>query len=56
MARKVVALGAPQKVLTSEALLETFGIVVTGEKRLHVLETKHGHDDIERHGLNKPEP
>lgn len=42
MACKVVALGAPQKVLTSEALLETFGIVVTGEKRLHVLETKHG--------------
>ena len=56
LARKVVALGAPQKVLTSEALLETFGIVVTGEKHLHVLETIHGHDDIERHGLNKPEP
>jgi ABC-type Mn2+/Zn2+ transport system ATPase subunit len=56
MARKVVALGAPQKVLTSEALLETFGMVVTGEKHLHVLETIHGHDDIERHGLNKPEP
>ena len=54
LARKVVAFGAPQKVLTSEALLETFGIVVTGEKHLHVLETIHGHDDAERHGLNKP--
>ena len=54
MARKIVALGAPQKVLTPESLLETFGIVVTGEKRLHVLETKHGHDEVERHGLNKP--
>jgi ABC-type Mn2+/Zn2+ transport system ATPase subunit len=53
LARKVVAVGAPQKVLTSEALLETFGIVVTGEKHLHVLETIHGHDDIERHGLHK---
>jgi ABC-type Mn2+/Zn2+ transport system ATPase subunit len=55
LARKVVAYGAPQQVLTSEALLETFGIVVSGEKHLHVLETIHGHDDIERHGLNKPE-
>ncbi len=54
LARKVVAFGAPQQVLTPEALLETFGIVITGEKRLHVLETKHGHDDVERHGLNKP--
>ena len=44
LARKVVALGAPQQVLTPEALLETFGIVISGEKRLEVLETKHGHD------------
>ncbi len=54
LARKVVAIGTPQDVLTPEALLETFGIVIAGEKRLHVLETKHGHDDVERHGLNKP--
>jgi ABC-type Mn2+/Zn2+ transport system ATPase subunit len=54
LARKVVAIGAPQDVLTPQALLETFGIVITGEKRLHVLETKHGHDDVERLGLNKP--
>jgi hypothetical protein len=40
--------------MTPEALLETFGIVVAGEKRLHVLETKHGHDDVERLGLDKP--
>jgi ABC-type Mn2+/Zn2+ transport system ATPase subunit len=44
LARKVVALGAPQQVLTPEALLETFGIVISGGKRLEVLETKHGHD------------
>jgi ABC-type Mn2+/Zn2+ transport system ATPase subunit len=44
LARKVVALGAPQKVLTPEALLETFGIVVTTDKkRLTVIESKHGH-------------
>jgi ABC-type Mn2+/Zn2+ transport system ATPase subunit len=45
LARKVVAFGAPQDVLTPESLLETFGIVVTGEKQLHVLETTHGHDE-----------
>jgi len=48
LARKVVALGPPDKVLTPEALLETFGIIVTGEQKLHVLECKHGHDDSER--------
>ncbi len=53
LARKVVAIGAPQQVLTPEALLETFGIVVAGENRLHALEAKHGHDDTERRGLNK---
>jgi len=54
LARKVVAIGAPQDVLAPQALLDTFGIVITGEKRLHVLETKHGHDDVERFDLNKP--
>ncbi len=48
LARRVVAIGAPQAVLTPDALLKTFGIVVTGGKRLQVLETKHGHDDAER--------
>jgi ABC-type Mn2+/Zn2+ transport system ATPase subunit len=46
LARKVVALGTPQQVLTPEALLETFGIVISGGKRLEVLETKHGHDGV----------
>jgi ABC-type Mn2+/Zn2+ transport system ATPase subunit len=54
LAHKVVAIGAPKEVLTPEALLETFGIVVTGEQRhLHVLECKHGHDDAERQGFSK---
>ncbi|MGA2367671.1 MAG: ATP-binding cassette domain-containing protein [Dehalococcoidia bacterium] len=45
LARRVVALGPPQEVMTPEALLETFGVVITSESgRLRVLETKHGHD------------
>jgi ABC-type Mn2+/Zn2+ transport system ATPase subunit len=48
LARKVVAIGPPNVVLTPEALLETFGIVVAGEQKLHVLECKHGHDDSNR--------
>jgi len=55
LARRVVALGTPQQVLTRDALLETFGIVVTSDqKRLHVLESQHGHDDKERLGIDKP--
>jgi ABC-type Mn2+/Zn2+ transport system ATPase subunit len=45
LARKVVALGAPKDVITPDALLTTFGIVVSGEQKLHVLECLHGHDD-----------
>jgi len=45
LARKVVALGAPKDVITPDALLTTFGIVVAGEQKLHVLECLHGHDD-----------
>jgi ABC-type Mn2+/Zn2+ transport system ATPase subunit len=44
LARKVIAIGSPQEVLTPNALLETFGIVLTGNDRLHILECKHGHD------------
>jgi ABC-type Mn2+/Zn2+ transport system ATPase subunit len=51
LARKVVALGAPREVLTSEALLKTFGVVVTGDKRIQVLETKHGHTGIEHQDI-----
>jgi ABC-type Mn2+/Zn2+ transport system ATPase subunit len=47
LARKVVALGAPQDVLNPDALLKTFGIVVTGDKRIQVLETHHGHSGTE---------
>jgi ABC-type Mn2+/Zn2+ transport system ATPase subunit len=47
LARRVVALGPPQQVLTSEALLETFGIVVTGAKHFTVIESVHGHDHSE---------
>lgn len=50
LARKVVAIGPPNVVLTPEALLETFGIVVAGEQKLHVLECKHGHDDAAHTG------
>ena len=49
LARRVVALGTPQQVLTHDTLLETFGIVVFGDqKHVHVLEATHGHDDKER--------
>jgi ABC-type Mn2+/Zn2+ transport system ATPase subunit len=46
LARRVIAYGPPQEVLTPETLLETFGIVVTSrEKKLAVLEAHHGHED-----------
>ena len=41
LAHKVVASGPPDQVLTPEALLEAFGIVVTGDQHLHVLECQH---------------
>jgi ABC-type Mn2+/Zn2+ transport system ATPase subunit len=44
LARRVVAYGPPRTALTPEALLETFGIVVTGDQRLRVIESVHGHD------------
>ncbi len=44
LARKVIAYGPPQTTLTPEALLEAFGIVVTGDKRLRIIESVHGHD------------
>jgi ABC-type Mn2+/Zn2+ transport system ATPase subunit len=44
LARRVIAIGTCQEVLTPEALLEAFGIVVTGGKRLSVIESTHGHD------------
>ncbi len=54
LARRVVAIGSPQDVLTPEALLETFGIVVTGDKkRLAVIEDTHGHDRSENADKHK---
>ena len=44
LARRVVAYGPPETVMTPDALLETFGMVISGEKkRLAVLETEHCH-------------
>ena len=49
LARRVVALGTPQQVLTHDTLLETFGIVVFGDqKHVHVLEATHGHNHKEQ--------
>jgi ABC-type Mn2+/Zn2+ transport system ATPase subunit len=53
MARRIVAIGPPNEVITPEALLETFGIVVAGDQQLRVLECKHGHDNNEQRGLNR---
>ncbi len=47
LARRVVACGSPETVLTPEALLETFGIVMTLRDQhlsLAVMEHEHGHD------------
>jgi len=54
LAHRVVAFGPPQQVITPEALLETFGIVINGEKRLHVLECQLMDDETQRLGLNLP--
>ena len=54
LARRVVAFGTPQEVITAENLLETFGIVVTAAKeKIHVLECRHGHDESETLPANK---
>jgi ABC-type Mn2+/Zn2+ transport system ATPase subunit len=45
MARRIVAIGTPQEVLTPEALLSTFGIVISKDKKYQVIETHHGHGD-----------
>jgi ABC-type Mn2+/Zn2+ transport system ATPase subunit len=51
LARRVVAIGAPDKVLTPEALMETFGIVLdlkNQELCMAVLERECGHECIDR--------
>jgi ABC-type Mn2+/Zn2+ transport system ATPase subunit len=42
MARRVVAVGPPDKVITPDTLRDTFGIVVNGGRRPAVLECGHG--------------
>ena len=52
LARRVVACGPPHDVLTPEALLETFGIVLTVRDQhlsLAVMEHEHGHDHDDAH-------
>lgn len=46
LARKVIAIGRGEKVITPEALLETFGITITmrGKPGIAVIEREHGHD------------
>jgi len=56
LAHRVVAMGPPEEVLTPAALLETFGIVIAGEQKLHVLECRHGHDEGERRAPGNPIP
>ena len=53
LAHRVVAFGAPEQVITPDALLETFGIAVTGEKSVHVFECQR-RDDNQRLGPNIP--
>jgi ABC-type Mn2+/Zn2+ transport system ATPase subunit len=53
LARKVVSLGAPEQVITPEALLETFGIAVTGDKSIQVFECQR-RDDTQGLGPNIP--
>lgn len=53
LAHRVVAIGPPDKVITSDALLETFGVVISDKNKLQVLECIHGHDDHEQQGLNR---
>jgi ABC-type Mn2+/Zn2+ transport system ATPase subunit len=44
LSRRVIAFGPPDKVLTPEALLEAFGIVIGKGQRPAVLECTHGHE------------
>jgi ABC-type Mn2+/Zn2+ transport system ATPase subunit len=53
LARRVVAIGAPDKVMTPEALMETFGIVLnlkSQELCLAVIERECGHDCVDPAG------
>jgi ABC-type Mn2+/Zn2+ transport system ATPase subunit len=51
LAHKVIASGKPQEVITSENLLQTFGIIVNDRSHLRVIETRKclGPDDNSPH-------
>jgi ABC-type Mn2+/Zn2+ transport system ATPase subunit len=50
LARRVVALGPPAKVLTRETLLDTFGLAIqTLADGVMVMETSHGHGGADPH-------
>ncbi len=53
LARKVVSIGAPEEVITPEALFETFGIAVAGENSVQVFECQR-RDDTQGLGPNVP--
>jgi ABC-type Mn2+/Zn2+ transport system ATPase subunit len=47
LARKVIAIGRGKDIITAQALLETFGIVITLNQQnlgVAVVEREHGHD------------
>lgn len=53
LAHRVVGIGTPREVLTPAMLLETFGIVITGEyPGVAIPEREHGHDHV--HDSGKP--
>jgi ABC-type Mn2+/Zn2+ transport system ATPase subunit len=54
LARKVVAFGPPSEVITQETLLETFGIDISGEKRVQVLMCQHIDEERRQLGPNLP--
>ena len=52
LARKVIALGRGKEVITTEALLEAFGIVFTlnnQEQQVTILEREHAHEKCDDH-------
>lgn len=57
LARQVVAIGPGREILTPEALLKTFGIVLVlqgQDQRIGIVEREHGHDHGEGEGRGNP--
>jgi ABC-type Mn2+/Zn2+ transport system ATPase subunit len=53
LARKVIALGPPQEVLTPKALLEAFGVVVSEGQRLQLLDQHQNETDGPDDGVRR---